>query len=429
MSQTSIRIKLFLTVLAMAIPLLVVVGGLAYLQGRSAVERATFEHLTSVRAGKAKQIETYFDQIRRLARTMARSRMVVDAMGELEAAFDELEDEGLNDSHQSALAAYYSDVFVPRLALHSERTVDAAGFLPSDPAAVHLQYNYIAANPNPVGEKDRLDDAGDGTAYSKLHRVYHPVLRDFVREFGFHDLFLIDGTGRIVYSVAKEVDLGTDLFNGPYQDSNLADAFRAAQGAVVSGEAQLVDFAAYGPSYGEPASFMAAPIVEGGWVLGVLAFQMPVGEIDRVMTNDRGWETDGLGATGETYLIGRDYLMRSNSRLALEDLEGFVDAAANSGTSELDLGMIRDFGTTILLQEVRTPAAEAALEGRTATEESRDYLGDEVLVSYAPVDIEGVEWAIVSEINSREAFARVQNFTRNLVFGLTGLLSLVMLVS
>ena len=429
MSQFSIRTKLFLTVLAIAVPLLVVMGGLAYFQGRSAVERTTFEHLTSVRAGKANQIETYLDEIRKLARTMARSRMVVDAMGELETAYDELDDVPLSDAQQRAVTTYYSDVFLPRLASHSDQTIDSTGYLPTDIAAVHLQYNYIAANPNPVGEKDRLDDAGDGTTYSELHRIYHPVLRDFVREFGFHDLFLIDGTGRIVYSVAKEVDLGADLFNGPYQDSNLADAFRAAQGAIVSGGAQLVDFAAYGPSCGEPASFMAAPIVEGGWVLGVLAFQMPVGEIDRVMTNDRGWETDGLGATGETYLVGPDYRMRSNSRLALEDLDAFVDAATRSGTPELDSRLIRDFGTTILLQEVRTPSAIAALKGRAATEKSRDYLGDEVLVSYAPLDIEGVEWAILSEIDADEAFARVRSFTRKLVFGLAGSLGLVLLAS
>ncbi len=57
--------------LALAVPVLVLVGGLAYLGGKSAVERTTFEHLTSVRAGKAQQIEEYFDQIRKQPRTLA----------------------------------------------------------------------------------------------------------------------------------------------------------------------------------------------------------------------------------------------------------------------------------------------------------------------------------------------------------------------
>ena len=76
----SIRTKLFLTVLALAVPTLLLVGVLSYLGGKAAVEETTLDHLTSVRASKANQIETYFDRIRSLARAYARDRMVVDAM-------------------------------------------------------------------------------------------------------------------------------------------------------------------------------------------------------------------------------------------------------------------------------------------------------------------------------------------------------------
>jgi PAS domain S-box-containing protein len=429
MSTMKIRTKLFLTVLALAVPLLVLVGGLAYVQGKSAVERTTFEHLTSVRAGKANQIEAYFDQVRKQARTLAQSRMVIDAMAEFDEAHDELGDAGFADDQESTVTQYYRDIFLPGLASHSGEDLDLSHFLPADGAGLHLQHQFIAANPYPVGEKDKLDDARDGTSYSDVHRTYHPVLRSYVQEFGFYDLFLIDGSGTVVYTVAKEVDLGTNLTFGPFQDSNLADAFRAAEGSVVSGDAQLVDFASYEPSYGEPASFMAAPIVEGGWLLGVLVLQMPVSEIDRVMTNDRDWQIDGLGATGETFLVGPDFLMRSNSRFVLEDLEGYVASALDAGMSERDARSIRDFGTTILIQEVRTPEVEAALAGDSATEISLSYRGIEALMSYARVDIEGVDWAVISKIDAAEAFTRIRTFTRNLVVGLSGLLGLVLLAS
>ena len=75
-----IRTKLFLTVLALAVPALILVGVLSYLGGKAAVERTTLEHLTSVRAGKAHQIEGYFDQIRSQARTFAKNGMIIDAM-------------------------------------------------------------------------------------------------------------------------------------------------------------------------------------------------------------------------------------------------------------------------------------------------------------------------------------------------------------
>ena len=86
LKNTRIRTKLFLTVLALAVPALILIGVLSYLGGKAAVERTTLEHLTSVRAGKANQIEKYFDQIRSQARTFAKDRMIVDAMVEFDDA-------------------------------------------------------------------------------------------------------------------------------------------------------------------------------------------------------------------------------------------------------------------------------------------------------------------------------------------------------
>jgi len=413
-----IRWKLFLAVLALAVPVLVLVGVLSYLGGKAAVERTTLEHLTSVRAGKANQIEDYFDQIRSLARTFAKDRMIVDAMADFDDAHQALFDLELTREQRDALVAYYDEVYLPRLEDHTDTTLDPAAYLPADDGDLYLQHRYIVANPNALGEKDLLDDAGDGSLYSEVHSIIHPVLRDFVHEFGFYDLLLISGSGHIVYSVSKEVDLGTNLLDGPYQDSNLATVFQEAQQGALGDRVSLVDFAPYEPSFGEPASFIAAPIVDGAWLLGVLVFQMPVGEIDRVMTSNRNWQIDGLGETGESYLVAPDFRMRSNSRFILEDPEGYLEAAERAGVSLTDIRQIRDFGTTIMIQEVRTPASIAALAGETATTTSVDYRGVEVLVSYAPLAIEGVDWVILSEIDADEAFTRIRVFTRNLVLRL-----------
>jgi PAS domain S-box-containing protein len=424
-----IRTKLFLTVLALAVPALILVGVLSYVGGREAVERSTLERLTSVRAGKANQIEKYFGQIRSQARIFARDRMIIDAMAEFDAAHQALRGAELTQEQRDAVANHYREVFVPRLEANTAAELAVAAFLPTDDADLYLQFHYIVGNPNKVGEKDLLDDAGDDSEYSSVHRTIHPILRDLVHEFGYYDLILINGSGHVVYTVSKEVDLGTNLLDGPYRDSNLASVFRAAQQSVTDGETRLVDFAPYAPSLGEPASFMAAPILDGAWLLGVLAFQMPVGEIDGVMTGNRNWRIDGLGETGETYLVGPDFKMRSNSRFLLEDPAGYLAAAERSGASASDIRRIQDFGTTILIQEVRTSAAEAALAGESDTRKDRDYRGVEVLSSYAPLDIEGVDWAILSEIDAHEAFAPIRVFTRDLVLRLAALLALVLMAS
>ena len=108
------------------------------------------------------------------------------------------------------------------------------------------------------------------------------------------------------------------------------------------------------PRTTSPASFIATPIDDGPERLGVLVFQMPVEEIERVMTGNQNWWADGLGETGETYLVGPDFKMRSDSRFILEDPAGYLAALEDAGVSAFDLTRIRDFGTSILLQEVRT---------------------------------------------------------------------------
>jgi hypothetical protein len=52
-----------------------------------------------------------------------------------------------------------------------------ADYLPVTPSGRYLQYYYIAANPHPTARRQLLDDAGDGSTYSRLHAIHHPLLR------------------------------------------------------------------------------------------------------------------------------------------------------------------------------------------------------------------------------------------------------------
>jgi hypothetical protein len=54
---------------------------------------------------------------------------------------------------------------------------DINDYLPVGPAAYYLQYHYIVANPHPPERRELVDDAGDGSAYSRQHAIYHPLLR------------------------------------------------------------------------------------------------------------------------------------------------------------------------------------------------------------------------------------------------------------
>ncbi len=421
-----IRTKLFLAVLALAVPALLLVGTLSYLGTKAALRRSTFDRLTSVRAEKANQIQDYFAKIRAQAKIFSKSGTAVEAIRGLNAGYVKLENRTLSTQQREAVARYYRETFVPRLKIHTEAAGDAEAFLPGDTAELYLQYWYVVTNSYTEGEKNLLDDPGDGSDYSTVHGRYHRLLRDFSQELGFNDIFLMDNNGRVIYTVSKEVDLGTDLLHGPYSNSNLAMAFREVRDAGPHSQPLLVDYARYAPSLGEPASFMVAPVVDGDEQLGVLAFQIPVDKIDRITTSNRRWSIQGLGETGETYLVGRDHRMRSNSRFVLEDTEGYAQVAAKAGASSAEIRQISDFGTTILIQELRTPPVQAAAAGRSGTMITRDYRGVDVLSSYAPLDVEHVDWVILSEIDTAEAFAPIRKLSRELAVRLAAFLLLVL---
>ncbi len=72
-------------------------------------------------------------------------------------------------------------------------------------------------------------------------------------------------------------------------------------------------------------------------------------------------------------------------------------------------------GTTLAILPVRTDAVAEAAAGRTGTLIATGYLGGETLAAYGPVAVAGVDWAVIAELDSTEAFAPVADFTRNLV--------------
>ena len=77
--------------------------------------------------------------------------------------------------------------------------------------------------------------------------------------------------------------------------------------------------------------------------VGVLAFQLPVDEINNVMTGNRQWSSDGLGKSGETYLVGQDYLMRSVSRFLVETPDEYLQTLIKLGVSKESIARIRRF--------------------------------------------------------------------------------------
>ncbi|MCB2211819.1 HAMP domain-containing protein [bacterium] len=423
--RLNIRAKLVLAFMAIGIASTVVIGLQSFYSGKKALQQSSFDHLTSVRETKARQIETYFQSVTDQMLTMSENYMIVNAMRDFRAAFHGVRSEARYndrdvDMYRDSMRDFYQQEYLTRLAANTGDSYSASTYLPPDDETLYLQYNYIYANSNAVGEKDNLTAAEDGTRYASAHRKYHPVIRSFLKKFSYYDIFLVDiDTGHIVYSVFKEVDYGTSLSSGPYAGTNFGEAFAQAQAANNPDYVTTVEFEGYDPSYGAPASFIASPVYDGNEKIGVLIFQIPIDIINGVMTGNEGWEQDGLGESGETYLVAGDRTMRSMSRFLIQDPDGYFTALRQNGYSSQAINHIRNQNTSILFQEINTVGVDNALAGRTGEEIIADYRNVPVLSSYRPLNIPGFEWVILSEIDKAEAFAPINALAmRILIWGL-----------
>jgi class 3 adenylate cyclase len=344
------------------------------------------------------------------------------------AAFADLQDSELTADQVAAVETYYRDVFAAKLEEAIGETVDVDPFLPARPAEQYLALHYTTAS----GDFDTaitIDDAGDGSEWSEVHAQYHDYFRRMTELLDYQDILLIDTTGNVVYSAYKGVDLGTNLLEGPYKITNLAQAYTTAMAGQLLDSVNFTDFQTYRPSLDQPAAWAVSLISRDGFVTGALAVEMPIDRINNVMTSDGNWLASGLGESGETYLVGRDELMRSVSRDVIEDPEAYSDRALAAGLSAATVDHVLATGNTLLLQPVRTDAVEAAQEGRTGTIVTAGYLGGETIAAYAPLDVQDLGWVIVAEVDADEAFAPVTAFTTNLIVSSAIIVLVVSLLS
>jgi methyl-accepting chemotaxis protein len=368
------------------------------------------DRLVSLRETKKIQIENYFKNIASQAITFSKSFMVVDAMGKFSTAFNQVVQQTVGISAvnlESKLAEryHYQQANTPGA---TSGSVDR--WIPKDKASQILQNLYISSNPNPIGEKQKLTAASDSSLYSQVHGQYHPTIRQFLEEFGYYDIFLVSAdSGFVVYSVFKEVDFATNLKTGPYKDSGIGRVFQKALSANSPDAVVIEDFEPYEPSYNASASFIASPIYDMGEITGVLIFQAPVDRINDVMTSGNDWRSVGLGDSGEVYLVGQDYKMRNNSRFLIEAPDDYFKFLEKLGVDSQSREKQKALKTNIGISEVKTPGSIASLKGTTDFQVFPDYRGVSVLSAFAPVDILGLKWGILAEIDEEEAFAVQRN--------------------
>ena len=378
-------------------------------------ENLLHERLSTTVGARAVEIDAYLGRVMSALEAMGSSPMAIDGVQQFAAGYDELDRLTFEDldTDRVDLGAFYLDEFVPILEDVRGVPVDVLDVSSGlDPAAVYLQAAYIARNPLAIDEKRLLTDAEDGSAWTEVHKRLHPLFRASADRLGFSDLYLIEPeTYTVVYSTDKKIDFGTSLESGPHSGTALANLVKRTAATAEATTVNGVDFTMYVPAFDRPTAFAATPLFAGDTLVGVLAASLSDATINEIMTRD--WRAGRLGETGEIYLVGPDARMRSDSRTFLEDPEAYLVRVDEIGAATAEeQNQMAALGTTVLFQDVDSPAVRAALRGESGIVSDTSYLGEEVYTAYQPVRSESFPWAILVQQDRAAVDEPVNEYVR-----------------
>ena len=408
-------VKLLIAFLAVGLVPLMIIGILSLYEANRTLSQQSLNQLVSLREVKKFAVKRYFNNIKTQLLVFSEDPKVAEFMRKSRFFFTgyktdlAVTDEAMEKMRRELLTTYMKD-FVEVLSASdgSELNTLKEAFSKLDGNAIVIQYKYITENENPLKKKEILNRAKeDRTDYTRYHGKFHSTIRNYYKRFAIDDILLIDpDNGNIVYSVQKNIDFGTSLKDGPWAGTKLAEVLQTEMKRPEKESVLLVDYSLYLPAFDTPVGFFATPIFYKNEIIGIAAFRLSVDGINKIMV-----ERAGLGKTGETYLVGSDGLLRSDSK--------------NRG--------VKDSFRNPELNKVDTIATTAALSGENGAEITDDYMKRRVLCAYSALKIHGLNWALIAQKNLDEAFAMVDRLRFRFMLLATGgfivILSIVFFIS
>ena len=192
----------------------------------------------------------------------------------------------------------------------------------------------------------------------------------YLREYqAFYDILFVDRSGFVLSTVRNQEDYHKNLFEGKLAETSLSRRLHDEP------DIAFVDYEFYWAS-DEPSAFFVKPVVDAaGQPLGWLVLQCALNRINEIFV--RG---EGLGQTGETFLVNRGHQMLTESRLL------------PTGEGEM--------------RRLSQENIDAKFRERSGHKRVIDYRGYPVLTSFAVYEVLGSEWLLVTKIDEDEVVTR-----------------------
>ncbi|MFZ9173654.1 STAS domain-containing protein [Vulcanococcus sp.] len=390
---------------------------------RSSLRRRGETTLRQVLTLQEKAYTNYLEDLREATMVAGLSGQVEQSFPALNAAFGSLE----GDINRAALSSQAQRRLLVPLSTRSDQYASgltAESLLPASPQGLALQQAYVA--PAAIPPERLIRWRGPGlSSYDRVYAALHDELYPMLHAFGLYDIFLVNTRGDVIFSVAKEFDLGTNLLTGPYADSGLGVVFRelinnsAGRTSTLSQdrerEVRISSVGPYLPSMGAPSVFTGIPVYLKGVLQGYLCAQVDFSDFLSTLNANQNWKGIGLGATGDLLLLDRRRTQMSvprplhqNRSLALSKL------ARGQSLTEEQLKRVRSSPLSAGLLIEQGPAVESVLAGSSGLSRRRNLFGDEVLAAWTPVpplsSADGNQsWGLLAEISVSELYAPLRS--------------------
>ena len=159
----------------------------------------------------------------------------------------------------------------------------------SGDARAELQDSFVAKNPNPADEREKLvKPEGPSGFYYSAHEKTQSEVAGYLKDTQFRDLLIADQSGNIIYSYKKDRTFAENVTAGPFAESGIgravASSAEAAAGAVDDVAPTRFSGLTIGPDPVSPEIYFAVPVVKFGAFKGTILFQLKQGAVSGILS-------------------------------------------------------------------------------------------------------------------------------------------------
>jgi len=209
----------------------------------------------------------------------------------------------------------------------------------------------------------------------------------FIRDYGYKNIMLVGRKGDIFYSIEKNSDYKTNILTGKYSNTFLSKAIKKV---FQTKKFLLTDIHFYSPCPEKIVQFAIIPLLNKQQEVQTIAvLELNIDKLTQLLSTK-----SSIYKTAETYMVGEDHLLRTDSLLAPKKFN-----VTNSFTKDV---------------KINTKAVENAFKKKREDEILEDYRHKEVLSIANLIHYSDVNWAIISEIDEEEMKASLNALKFNI---------------